>query len=239
MKKNQVLSITAVVGASLACPALSVMANDETFTTDFGTVSSPLTVGGSAFPFSLTLPKFNSALGTLTGVDVTVRTTDYLSARLVNVGAATTFTGAEAMGTTGVAGLAGALSSVTLTTTPFDGDIGAGSFFSPALYLGPAVSGSGMGSSLVPFSGFGAYEANGGGSLDFSVDASFNGTSEGTAIPGVFFGSTASVLGSVSVDYTYVASAPEGGDLLTYGLICLGGMAGWACAFRPRVARGA
>jgi hypothetical protein len=237
MKKNQV-SISIIAAATLACPAVSALGNTESFTASFGTVSTPLTVDGTSFPLSLTLPRFDTALGTLTGVGVEVNTTDYLSGRLVNLGAATVFTGAAASGTIGVTGLAGTQSLVTLATTPFSGFLSAGSLFSPTYYLGPAATASGSGSSVIPNSDFGAYEANGGGNLDFVVDASYNGTFSGDAPGGAaFFGGEASVFGTVTVDYNYVASAPEGGSLFSYGVLCFGGLIGCGRSLRVQIAR--
>ena len=199
-----------------------------------------LAVGGGdpifptvGFPMDLALPKFDTSLGALTGIQITVTTDAILQADVFNIGPAAAFTGAYASGTIQVDGPNGAASSVTLETTPFSGSLATGTFSTPTYDLGPAATGVGSGVSDVSPANFGLYEYSGGSpDWEASLDAAFASTFySGTG--GVFFGGRASAYGSVEVDYTY--TAPEAWTLWPeLSLIGVCGVAGLDRARRAR-----
>jgi hypothetical protein len=185
-----------------------------------------LGVNETDFPVVLSLPEFDTSLGSLTGIQVTLNTTGLLEAEVENVGAAASFTSAAASGPITVSGPDGAAASVTPPTASFSGSIGSGTPSSPVFTFGPQTSLAGAGVSQVPASDFAAYEASGGGSLDFPLNAVFNGSFSGNGVSSLSFTGNASVYGSVEVDYTYSAAVPEPEDLLSLGLLCFGAFAG-------------
>ncbi|MGA3181690.1 MAG: choice-of-anchor E domain-containing protein [Verrucomicrobiota bacterium] len=202
---------------------MPAVADTESFTAAYGSASAPFSVGGDDFPVNLAFPQFDASLGDLTGIEVTLTTTGLLQADVSNVGAATTFSDAEASGTITVSGPDGEQSLLTLTTTPFSGSIAAGTPASPTYSLGPQTSLSLQSVSEVPSSDFSAYEASGsGGSLEFPLDAAFDGSSSGNGPSSLSFAGDASAFGSVEVDYTYMAAVPEPGQLLSWSLMCFG-----------------
>jgi hypothetical protein len=215
MNRNQQILALLVTGTLLANLGLPASADTESFTTAYGSASNPLAVNGSDLPVILILPQFDGSWGSLTDIQVTLTATGLLQADVANAGAAATFINAEATGTITVSGPDGAQSSVNLTTTPFSGSITAGTPASPTYSLGPQASFSVQGISHVPLTNFGAYEASGsGGSVQFPLNTAFIGSFSGNGPSGLSFAGNANVFGSVKVDYTYVAAAPDPAQLL-------------------------
>ena len=227
MKLKLLVTAALVAGNALTWIALPASADTESYTETFGSISAPLAVGGPDFSALLTLPKFDDSLGILTSIELDLTMTDLLQADVANIGAATAFINAAASGTITVTGADGVQSVVTLATTPFSGSIASGTSASPTYSLGPASSLWGRGVSDVPLSDFGAYEANGsGGSVDFPLNATFDGSVSGNGPSQLSFAGNASVYGSLEIDYTYSMAVPEPGNLLSLSFLCFCGIAG-------------
>jgi hypothetical protein len=206
MKTNQILIASLVTGTALMVLGLPVSASVETFTATYGSSSSPLLIGGPAFPASLTLQEFDTSLGQLTDIKIFLTTDELLQAEVVNFGTAAGFVNAQGNATLTVSSAGGTGPTVSLATTPFSGSLAPGaSVDGPTASLAETVF-----SSVAPadFSGF---EHNGSGSpLDVSLlgTASFSGT--GSA--GLLFGGEGNAYGSVEIEYDY-ATVPETGTL--------------------------
>jgi hypothetical protein len=216
MKMNQILIASLVAGTALMVLGPPVSASVETFTATYGSSSSPLLIGGPAFPASLTLQKFNTSLGQLTDIKIFLTTDELLQAEVDNFGRAAGFSDAQGNATLTVSSAGGTGPTVSLATTPFSGSLAAG-----ASVDGPAASLAETVFSDVAPAEFSGFEHDGFGSpLDVSLlgAASFSGT--GTA--GLFFGGQASAYGSVEIQYDY-ATVPETGTLWTdLGLLLCG-----------------
>ncbi len=219
MKPNRTKLASLVLGMAFICSGSRASITTETFTTSYGSASAPLAIGGSAFPVVLDLPQFNTALGSLVEIDLTLKTTGVLQAEVLNTGAATNFSNASATGTITVTGPAGVQSQLVLTTTPFSGSVGLGTLSSPTLTLGPAASLSGQDDSTVAPADFGAYEDNGsGGQVGLSLNAVFSGNYGGMGPMDVSFSGEPGDYGSLEVDYMYEAAVPEPQNLFLLGL---------------------
>jgi len=227
MKKHQRTLSLLLAGTALASPGLPASADTESFTMTYGSASAPFAVNGDNFPVIFNFPQFDTALGELNDIQVTLTTTGFLLADVANTGAAATFSDAQATGTITLSGPDGAQSSLTLTTTPFSGSIASGTPATPAHSLGLQISVSGQSVSHVPLSGFGAYEAVGSaGSFNFPLNAAFAGSPSGHGASGVSFAGDASAFGSIEIDYNYATTVPEPGQLLSLSLLYFGGLAG-------------
>lgn len=153
-----------------------------------------------AVPFTdvFTLPGFDPALGTLTGVTVSA-TTDALAEIEVfnNTGRARNFTNARATIPLTVTAPAGVTLNVTATAGPIAGTAAPG--FNT--YSGNAASGAG--SIVLPAAAFASFI----GTAPGTYSAEFgDGTFTGTATPGVFFSGAALAGGTTSITYTYDAA---------------------------------
>jgi hypothetical protein len=152
---------------------------------------------------NLTLPEFDSNLGALQAVNLTLTSTINGSVSIFNLtGASQSFTNALAGLTIGVTGPDGTAASVTpVVTVPF-GTVNPGE-----TDFGPL---SNVASSSVTASTLSSYEAVGGGSLSFAVVSSAGGYYQGTSVPGVFFGGAVSSSGEVDIAYTFMpARVPD------------------------------
>jgi hypothetical protein len=160
---------------------------------DYSAATGILSTGSSV---NITLPEFDSNLGTLQAVNLTLTSTINGSVSIFNLtGASQSFTNALASLTIGVTGPDGTAASVTpVVTVPF-GTVNPGE-----TDFGPL---SNVASSSVTASTLSSYEAVGGGSLSFAVVSSSGGYYQGTSVPGVFFGGAVSSSGDVDVAYTF------------------------------------
>jgi hypothetical protein len=240
MRTKQIATGALAAGLVFAGAVLPTFSAVESFTETYGSSSAPVAIGGADFPFLISLPQFDSALGTLTDIELSVATTGSLQAVVANVGAEASFTEAAESGTITVSGPYSATASVVLGTTPFSGSIASGNSLSPTYAIGPAASGSGTGVVHVPSSDFADFTASGsGGHLDYSLNAEVDGTASGNGPVQLSFAGQGSAYGSVEVDYTYVSAVPEPADLLLTSLLGWFGLAGWnrlrrAMATKPR-----
>ena len=145
---------------------------------------------------NVALPEFDSSLGTLQAVDLTLTSTINGLVSIYNLtGASQSFTNALASMTVGVTGPAGTAASVTpMVIVPF-GTVNPGE-----TDFGPLAN---TASSSVAASTLSSYETIGGGTLNFAVVSSAGGFFQGTSVPGVFFGGAVSTSGDVDITYTY------------------------------------
>jgi len=213
MKRNTLKSAWVSAGVALFLSATPTFAVIETI---------PIAFGSSAYPEMLSLPEFNTSLGNLTDISISLMTTATLQSDIINLGPATTFTGAIATGTMTLSGLTGASLSTSLATVPFDGAVGAGTIASPVVVQGAAATLTGFASAHIASADFAAYEYPGVGSPAMPFDANFLAGAAGTGPSGLFFGDLASADGFVEVSYTYTpASVPESATVWA-GLCALG-----------------
>jgi hypothetical protein len=180
-----------------------------------------------AFTDLLTLNLFNSNLGALTGVELTLGTMLSGTVQILNItGSSQTFTNAGMEITVPIT--ATGPGSVTASVSSLMGDDPSGTI---GASLGPydftVSSAIAMGSAAVPFADFASYEHPGGGNtLDaLVVTAPDNIKFFGTSVPGTFFGGIPFDSGTVTVTYTYTTSQtplPGALSLFAGGLGLLG-----------------
>jgi hypothetical protein len=175
------------------------------------------------FTAPLLLPKFNPSMGTLTGVTITVNATIVGDIQIFNNSAGNLpFTNAFTAVPVTATGPDGAVASATAVANVASG-IATGGFTVTSF---PGVTGTATGSanavSFAPYVGAGNFTAN---LSSTALSASSGGTGGGGKL---FFGGTAQAGGTISVTYTFTASAvPEPASMSLLGI----GMAGFF-AFR-------
>jgi PEP-CTERM motif-containing protein len=173
------------------------------------TESYSYTAPPTQFPFTntFTLPAFNTNLGTLQVVDLSVQADTTADVTVYNaLPNSQAFTDAKASIATTVTDPDGNILSVTdLAEAP-------NAVAAPGLNNYPGIVGTGTDSVQISPSDFNAWENNQGQTviLDLSAD---DGTFSGNAAPGVFFGGVAVVDVSTTVTYTYapgqISAVPE------------------------------
>jgi hypothetical protein len=176
------------------------------------------TTPDQTIPFTDTfqLPLFDTNLGTLTGVTLSLATHGTAEVDIINNNAGTEpFTGATASFMVTGTGPDGSSIPLSLTAGPFDGtaDPGTSAF--------PGLTTTGSGNSVIPSANFGTYEGPGFMTASFST-ATNGGSYAGNANEGVFFGGSAVVGGTLTVTYSYIAAVPEPASILLAGLGCVG-----------------
>ena len=168
------------------------------------TVSFSHTSATAAAPFTdvFTLQKFDTTLGTLTGILINFATSTTAEVDVFNsTGVSQTFTNATA---TIPLTLTGPATSVTVSPSagPVNGTANPGFNAFTGITSSPAPS-----NTNVPSGSFSLYSGPGFSTNSFSVAAGA-GTFSGNAVPGVFFGGSATAGAVSSITYTY--SAPTG-----------------------------
>jgi hypothetical protein len=185
----------------------------------YGSAGSPLVFGGSDFPASSSFQKFDSTLGTLDAVTITLSSTDSIQASVMNIGGATTFQNAQATATIGLLDLAGSNLDTALVTDPFSGSIAGGTLSTPVFAYGLVTQGQTVSTLSVAPQFFGLYESSGSGQKSFDLSLTADVSASGAGSGALFFGGSADSYGSVEVDYIY--SVPEPSWLsLTVVSIC-------------------
>lgn len=199
MKARITLSILVAMAAAASASAQTVQTFDDVF------AMTPIAVGAPNFPIAVSLPEFNSNLGTLQSVAITLTSTIDASASVYNLGSSPESFGFAA------ADFTPAGEGITVT-----GPAGASITYQPSIYINGGVANPGSNDygtvsstfqdTVLP--GISGYEAPGGGTLNFSVNSSALGTYSGSPGFPLFYGASADAGGDVKVTYTY-APIPE------------------------------
>lgn len=197
-----------------------VMADMVSFSGDYGSAGSPISAGGTT---TISLNKFDTALGTLNEVILTLTSYDNVIASAVNISAFTQPYGNVVASMQVQVNALGLLTSATGTTTPVSGTIPAHDFVGQTLttqLVTPPTA------SATLSSGFAAYEGASGTRFDVTVDPQTVNVSGSVANGSVFLGGDGSSYGHVGVEYLYTpaVSAPEPSALLG-GLGAMGTLA--------------
>jgi len=158
------------------------------------------------FTDTFTLSKFDTTLGTLTGVTVTLSTTVTPEVDVFNsTTSAQNFTNGTASIPVTVTGPS---STSATTTTSFLVPTGVAN---PGNNPFPGAPVTLSNTTTVAPANFGSFQGVGPGTASFTA-AFANGTYSGTSVPGVFFGGSAAAGGTTTITYTFtpvVVGAPE------------------------------
>ncbi len=211
------LSIFAGLLAASALSAQSIVTLD--YTEVFAPSTDPLVLGGyhadgttPNFPVTVSAPAFDSNLGTLESVTLTLDSAVGGDIKVVNLnsaGLAEGFTDATSSSNVTVTGPAGtSVSDTPVSTLPSGTAAGP---FGTASYFAPTVDPTASNSAGIAASQFGWYEIAGGGTVQFMVNSMGNGSYSGNANNSgqVAFSGDAAVSGDVRVQYTYLSQIPE------------------------------
>lgn len=203
-----------------AC-ASSAQAATITQTQYFPNPAVPGSTGTPPYSTPLTFNAFNSNLGTLTAITVTLTESGTVNSFVVNAspGTSDNFTNASSSASVTATGLAGLNLTSTLSTNPASGTANFQNF---APQQTGTISGTVTATANIAAANFAAYQSPGAG-VSFVVTTSASPiTSTGSATSGsalLFFGGSASIGGNVTIEYTYTAAAvPEPASLALVGL---------------------
>ena len=211
--------------------ALQLLACLAIWSADANTITSqtlPFAGGEGAFANVLHFTKFDTSLGTLTGVTISMTATGYGTLTVQNTsGNSVSFYNAHADVPVLVEGPDGLTISTTLQSGNF-GTPGSRVDAPPNVttsYNGSSGTLSALGSVLS--GNLSLYSGLGGGLFDVTAspgDASSSGTETGGGHGYLLFGASETVSGTVKVEFTYTA-VPDGGltaMLLGMGMLALG-----------------
>jgi hypothetical protein len=181
-----------------------------------------------AIPFTdtFTLPKFDTSLGTLTGVTLTLAIHGTAEVDVTNPSQSVAMPFSDATATLPVTGTGpdGSFIPLSLSAGPLSGTA------PPGATTGFPGTATDMSNSIsIAPANFSFYEGLGSLSASFSTAAD-NGTFSGSAASGVSFTGSATVGGQLTVTYSFTAATPEPSSIVLAGL----GVVGLACAVRSR-----
>jgi PEP-CTERM motif len=200
---------TSLVVFILALPAFAEPASAGLITQ---TENYPSALASFSVPLSFT--KFNTQLGTLTGVSVALSMHGTVTSQVLSTSSQSqTFTSASTTSTVSIAAPASVVISASLLTTPVAGTISANA----TMTIGTDSGTVGSSSSLGSFE-FAPYESSGAGSYVINAVAA-NTNSGSTNSARVAIAGFSTVGGSLVITYTYLAAVPEPASL---GMVVLG-----------------
>jgi hypothetical protein len=195
MKKNTAISWLSMGAAIFVSASSTVSAADVTQTLSYS--------GSDSFSSTLSFAPFNTALGTLDGITLTLDSTETVSVEVINIySSPLSFTDATASFPIIANALNGLSASVTGSAGPISG---IASTYPPANGFSGGTENLNI-STAVPSADFSLYE---GGSYDITV-GSGPGTYAGTpgiGLPVEFFGGSVTASGDVKIDYNYTPSS--------------------------------
>lgn len=227
-------TIPGVVVLIIGAGAITAPAQVESEFADYGSAADPIVIGGGGFPVMLTFPKFDTSLGTLTNILITLASTNSAQATVANIGSAMTFANAQAFATAMMTDLEGTNLAATLETIPFSGSIGSGTPASPTYVFGTALQGPATATLNVNSANFGLYEWAGVGPNNFTLEVDATAQGSGSGGSALFFGSTANAYGSAQINYYYSGATPEP-DAASLAALAIGALA-VRRKLRPRAA---
>jgi len=201
--------VALVVGLALGASAKAQMTT--TYYEYFGSSNSPLQVGSPDFPVTLAVPDFNSSLGTLESVTLTLTSTVGGSVEIYNLtNSPQSFTNAFATMTVDVTGPDKSAVSVTPSAFVPSGIANAGVYVLTS-FTPDSSHGNGTASASVKARYLGEYEAPGGlGTVDLTLSSSGSGSYGGAALlDALAFAGAADAYGDVKVVYEYRTAIPE------------------------------
>lgn len=219
------LALAAALSLGLAAPAF---ANVIRFSHSTGTAS-----GASPYSENFTLGRFDSNLGTLTDILISMSFNVTGSVSVQNFNAVSeSFTSASSWLPITLTGPASTTISASAGTAPVSNTVGAavvayvapyGWMMQPGSFSQTGLTGTPSSSTHVGPSAFSAYEGAGSALLNFSYLAG-DGIYGGSSVAGVYFGGSASANGTISIAYTYTpglikdGAVPEPEGLALLGL---------------------
>ena len=218
MKHRQKSLVLTAVFAALVSLGMRVQAQIvQTFTVPTGT-SSPFSQG-------FTFNKFNSAIGGLTSVTLSLNGSLLSNIDIFNAnGVNTAYSGVDSGIHEAVTGPGGQSESFALLTTPALSGTAA-----PGTTVLSNISGSKSGIDTVPFVDFSFYSAIGGGTGTLTAAGntlSFNGN----ATPGLTFGGSGTAGEIITLTYNFTPTIPEPGA----ATFLVAGMFGGICVLARR-----
>jgi hypothetical protein len=212
--KKKLLCQTGIILAMVIAMAVVLSSPAMAYTVSFSHVTPT-----SAAPFTdtFTLSNFDSTLGTLTGVSISLAYTTTGEVDIFNnTGVNQPFTNANSSVPLTLTGPFSLTANVNAVAGPING------IATPGFNAFPGLTGSGTLALVVPPADFPLFIIPPAAlTATYSVSAQ-NGQYSGNAVPGVFFGGNASAGGTTTVTYTYTTSVPEPGTLLLLGAGLLG-----------------
>jgi hypothetical protein len=206
--------------AGLAIAATASAQSVESFDVVFANMNSPIIANATD---SFVIPEFDTNLGTLQSVSLTLNSTLIGYAKVQDIGGSPgNFSNASAdFSTSGnnitLSGPDGLIEIAHPVITGFSGSVGAGSS-AMSTGISNVFSATALDSNLAP------YENAGGGSLSEALTLSGLGTFGGTQIGSqqVFFGGEATASGDLSVKYTFAPIPEPSSYAVFFGAAALG-----------------
>jgi hypothetical protein len=204
----------AVKGAAVA--AVLAVTSTSAFA---GVISYSTTIATSAVSFSqsLSLQKFDTSLGTLTGVTLGLTNNATANVDVANFTAfSQAFINATAAIPVTLTGPDGSFVSATATAGPFNNTA------APGLNAFSGLTATNSNTFSVLPANWSSYEGLGFATAAFIASAT-TGVFSGSSVPGVFFGGSANAGGTATVTYTYTTSeVPEPATMAILGAGLLG-----------------
>lgn len=209
------MGITTVLGGSFSVQAASVSYTSSTYS------------GVTPYNTNLDVLKFDTSLGTLTGITITVSAEATASLDIFNnTNNAMSFTNASSSSDVTVSTTAGSATSVTVTAAT----TGVSDTAQPGMnsFPGPSSGVVNSAPAIISPADFSLYEGNGSNTIALNVDASA-GHYSGTGASGLFFGGSTTVASNVTITYEYRPVAvpePTTGAMFGIGVVLAVGL-GW------------